>query len=145
MVLPKSLLYPNPGAGKAGLRAHDKKDEIARGHLEHGEFKKAPSLFQENLAWSESIRGPRDAMTLEDQDLLSFNLHELGRYEEAEALDRRTLHVRRKDQGDYYTDTLEAQHNLAFNLFKLGHYTEAAALDRKTLRAREKAQGVEDK
>lgn len=144
MVLPKSLLYPNPGAGKAGLRAHEEKDHIAREHLEHGEFKKASSLFQENLAWSESIRGPRDAMTLEDQDLLSFNLHELGRYKEAEALDRRTLHVRRKDQGDYHADTLETQHNLAFNLFKLGRYTEAAALDRKTLRAREKAQGVED-
>ena len=137
------MVSPNPVAGKAGLRAHDKKDEIARGHLKHGEFEKASSLVQENLAWSENIRGPRDAMTLDDQDLLSFNLHELGRYKEAEALDRRTLHVRRKDQGDYHADTLETQHNLAFNLFKLGRYTEAAALDRKTLRAREQAQGIE--
>ena len=142
MVLSKSLF---PVAGEAGLGAHDKKDEIARGHLEHGEFEKASSLFQENLAWSENIRGPRDPMTLEDQDLLSFNLHELGRYEEAEALDRRTLHVRRKDHGYYHTDTLETQHNLAFNLFKLGRYKEAADLDRRALRAREKAQGLEDK
>ena len=104
MVLPKSHV---PIVREAGLTAHDKRDEIARGHLEHREFKKASSLFQENLTWSENTRGPRDAMTLEDQDLLSFNLHELGRYEEAEALDRRTLHVRRKDQGDYHTDTLE--------------------------------------
>lgn len=129
---------------EAGIGDHDKKDEIARGRSQCGDFEKASSLFRENLTWSVNALGPRDPVTLGDQDLLSFNLHELGRYEEAEALDRRTLQVRREDQGSGNADTLETQHNLAFNLFKLGRYKEAADLDRRTLKARENAQGLED-
>lgn len=131
-------------ASSLGIREHGKKDEIARGHSQCGEFERASSLFQENLAWSKNALGARDPVTLEDQDLFSFNLHELGRYKQAEALDRQTLQVRKEDQGIRHADTLETQHNLAFNLFKLGRYTEAADLDRRTLKAREHAQGHED-
>lgn len=129
---------------KAGIGRHERKDEIARRHSQRGEFEQASDLFRENLAWSKNARGPKDPVTLEDQELLSFSLHELGLYEQAEALDRQTLQVRREDQGLRHADTLETQHNLAYNLFKLGRYTEAADLDRKTLKAREKASGRED-
>lgn len=125
------------------MEKHDKKDETARRYSERGEFENAASLIQENLTWSKKARGPRDLVTLEDQESLSFNLHELGRYEQAEALDRQTLQARRKDQGLRHADTLETQHNLALNLFKLGRYTEAAELDRRTLKARETALGRE--
>ena len=128
----------------AGIQEHDKKYEAARGHSQRGDFERASTLFRENLAWSKKARGPRDPVTLEDQDFLSFNLHELGQYEQAEALDRRTLQVRRDRQGNRHEDTLETQHNLALNLFKLGRYTEAADLDRRTLRARGHASGLED-
>ncbi len=141
MTLPGSLASV---PSKAGIGKHDKKDELAREHSQRGEFERASSLFRENLAWSKNARGPRDPVTLEDQELLSFNLHELGLYEQAEALDRQTLQVRRDDQGVRHADTLETQHNLALNLFKLGRYTEAADLDRRTLKAREKAWGIED-
>ena len=141
MTLPGSLANV---PGKAGIGKHDKKDEVAREHSQRGEFERASSLFRENLAWSKNARGPRDPVTLEDQELLSFNLHELGRYEQAEDLDRQTLQVRREDQGVRHADTLETQHNLALNLFKLGRYTEAADLDRRTLKAREQAWGIED-
>lgn len=141
MTLPGSLAN---APREAGIGKHDKKDEVAREHSQRGEFERASSLFRENLAWSKNARGPRDPVTLEDQELLSFNLHELGRYEQAEALDRQTLQVRREDQGVRHADTLETQHNLALNLFKLGRYTEAADLDRRTLKAREKAWGIED-
>lgn len=141
MTLPGSLadVHRNVGIGK-----HDKKDEVAREHSQRGDFERASSLVRENLEWSMDVRGPRDPVTLEDQELLSFNLHELGRYKQAEALDRKTLRVRSQDQGVRHADTLETQHNLAFNLFKLGRYTEAADLDRRTLTAREKAWGIED-
>lgn len=125
------------------MEKHDKKDETARQYSQCGEFENAASLIQENLTWSKNARGPRDLVTLEDQEFLSFNLHELGRYEQAEALDRQTLQARRKDQGIWHADTLETQHNLALNLFKLGRYTEAADLDRSTLKARETALGRE--
>ena len=131
-------------ASSRGMREHGKKDETARAHSQCGEFERASSLFRENLAWSKNALGARDPVTLEDQDLLSFNLHELGRYKQAEALDRQTLQVRKENQGSQHADTLETQHNLAFNLFKLGRYTEAADLNRRTLKAREHAQGQED-
>ena len=127
-----------------GMGEHNKKDKIARRHSQRGEFERASSLFRENLAWSKKTLGSKNLITLEDQDLLSFNLHELGQYEQAEALDRQTLQVRRKEQGNRHEDTLETQHNLAFNLFKVGRCTEAADLDRRTLKARENAQGLED-
>lgn len=140
MSLPTS---PPKDSRTAGMEEHDKKDETARRYSQCGEFENAASLIQENLTWSKNARGPRDLVTLEDQESLSFNLHELGRYKQAEALDRQTLQVRRKDQGFRHADTLETQHNLALNLFKLGHYTEAADLDRRTLKARETALGRE--
>lgn len=142
-----TMALPGPSADvshKAGMGKHDKKDEIARRHSQRGEFERASSLFRENLAWSKNARGPKDPVTLEDQELLSFSLHELGLYKQAEDLDRQTLQVRREDQGLWHADTLETQHNLALNLFKLGRYTEAADLDRRTLKAREKASGKED-
>ena len=130
--------------GEATIRDHQKKDDIARACSQSGNFEKASKLYQENLTWSRKALGPRDPTTLDDQELLSFNLHKAGRYKQAEVLNRLTLRIRRQDQGNGHPETLETQHRLAFDIFMLGRYNEAAELDRQTLNAREKRLGPED-